>query len=255
MPIIASRRAILGAGLTAIERPALAARADEPDLIVRNACIHTVDDGRPSATTLAVRDGRFVAVGGDEVAGLAGKATRTIDAKGMTIVPGFIDCHNHASGDVLLYEVLVGNPFDVEFVTIASIVDKLRTRAAVTPPGQWIDGFFYDDTKVKDGRLLTAADLDAVSRVHPVWVHHRGGHTGFFNSFALRRPRRSSAARSERGCRRLHALRGAAAMAAARCWPWPRPISPSRHEGRRSTRRCSRCRPDSASPTPTPGPS
>jgi len=56
----------------------------------------------------------------------------------------------------------------------------------VTPPGQWIDGFFYDDTKVKDGRLLTAADLDAVSRAHPVWVHHRGGHTGFFNSYALK---------------------------------------------------------------------
>jgi len=56
----------------------------------------------------------------------------------------------------------------------------------VTPPGQWIDGYFYDDTKVRDGRLLTAADLDQVSRQHPVWVHHRGGHTGFFNGFALK---------------------------------------------------------------------
>jgi predicted amidohydrolase YtcJ len=82
--------------------------------------------------------------------------------------------------------VLVGNPFEVEFVTIASIIDKLRARASTTPPGQWIDGFFYDDTKVKDGRLLTAADLDEVSRQHPVWVHHRGGHTGFFNSHALK---------------------------------------------------------------------
>ncbi len=185
MPVTANRRAILGAGLAAIARPSLAAGLVEPELIVHNARIHTVDDARPSATSLAVRDGRFVAVG-DDVAALAGKRTRTIDAKGMTIVPGFIDCHNHASGDVLLYEVLVGNPFEVEFVTIAAIVEKLKARAAVTPPGQWIDGFFYDDTKVKDGRLLTAADLDAVSRAHPVWVHHRGGHTGFFNSYALR---------------------------------------------------------------------
>ena len=45
----------------------------------------------------------------------------------MTIVPGFVDCHNHAGGDVLLYEVLVGNPFEVEFVTITSIIDKLKT--------------------------------------------------------------------------------------------------------------------------------
>ena len=183
--MITDRRAVLGMALAAIARPSLAAGSDEPELIVHNARIHTVDDARPAATALAVRDGRFVAVGND-LAALAGKRTQTIDAKGMTIVPGFIDCHNHASGDVLLYEVLVGNPFEVEFVTIASIVDKLKARAASTPPGQWIDGFFYDDTKVKDGRLLTVDDLDQVSREHPVWVHHRGGHTGFFNSYALK---------------------------------------------------------------------
>ncbi len=51
------------------------------------------------------------------------------DARGMTIVPGFIDTHNHPRGDVLLYEVLVGNPFEVEFVAIASIIEKLRARA------------------------------------------------------------------------------------------------------------------------------
>ena len=52
----------------------------------------------------------------------------------MTIVPGFIDCHNHAPGNVLLYEVVVGNPYVVEFVTIQSIIDKLKARAAKTPP-------------------------------------------------------------------------------------------------------------------------
>ena len=184
MPMIADRRTVLGMGLVGLARPAFAAGSAPADLVVTNARIHTVDAAQPSATTLAVRDGRFVHVG-DAAATFAGKGTRTIDAKGMTIVPGFIDCHNHATGEVLLYEVLVGNPFEVEFVTIASIVDKLKARAAVTPPGEWVDGFFYDDTKVKDGRLLTAADLDQVSRRHPVCVHHRGGHTGFYNSYAL----------------------------------------------------------------------
>ena len=42
----------------------------------------------------------------------------------------FIDCHNHAPGTTLMYDVLVGNPYEVEFVTIDSIVDKLRARAA-----------------------------------------------------------------------------------------------------------------------------
>src|ERR1041385_6319505 len=82
--------------------------------------------------------GAFVAVGSSaDIKGLIGKRTQTLDAKQMTVVPGFIDCHNHAPGNVLLYEVLVGNPYEVEFVTIASIVEKLRAKAAKTPPGMW----------------------------------------------------------------------------------------------------------------------
>ncbi len=113
------------------------------------------------------------------------RGTPTWDAKGATIVPGFIDTHNHADGATLLYEVLVGNPFEVEFVTVDSIIQKLRTRAAQTPPGYWVEGYFFDDTKVKDGRQLNIHDLDRVSKDHPVAVHHRGGHTSFYNSKAF----------------------------------------------------------------------
>src|SRR6202051_4393273 len=116
---------------------------------------------------------------------LIGKRTQVLDARWMTIVPGFIDAHNHAPGAILLYEVLVGNPYDVEFVTIASIVDKLRAKARETPPGFWVEGYFFDDTKVKDGRQLNVHDLDQVSRDHPVAVRHRGGHTSYYNSKAL----------------------------------------------------------------------
>jgi len=103
----------------------------------------------------------------------------------MTIVPGFIDCHNHADGNTLLYEVIVGNPYEVEFVTIASIIDKLREKAQKTPPGFWVDGYFFDDTKVKDKWQLNRHDLDQVSADHPVVVHHRGGHTSYYNSKAF----------------------------------------------------------------------
>jgi predicted amidohydrolase YtcJ len=70
-------------------------------------------------------------------------------------------------------------------VTIKSIVDKLRAKAQKTPPGTWVEGYFFDDTKVKDKRELNVHDLDEVSRDHPVAVHHRGGHTSFYNSKAL----------------------------------------------------------------------
>ena len=160
--------------------------AQDADLVVLNAKVYTMDNRTPRAEAFAVKTGRFVAVGRTaDVKGLIAKGTQTIDAGQMTIVPGFTDCHNHAPGPTLLYEVLVGNPFEVEFVTIRSIVDKLRQRARETPAGRWVEGYFFDDTKVKDGRLLNVHDLDEVSKDHPVAVHHRGGHTSFYNSKAL----------------------------------------------------------------------
>jgi predicted amidohydrolase YtcJ len=118
----------------------------------------------------------------EEIRGLVGKKIQMYDAKQMTIVPGFIDTQNHGGGEGLLYNMLVGNPYDVEFVTIQSIVDKLRARAQTTPPGTWVEGYFFDDTKLKDNRPLNAQDLDKVSTEHPVVVHHRGGHTGLYGS-------------------------------------------------------------------------
>ncbi|MEO8333515.1 MAG: amidohydrolase [bacterium] len=161
-------------------------RSPEADLVVINAKVYTLDPRAPRAEAFAVKNGRFVAVGTTaEMKSLARKGTQVYDAKRMTIVPGFIDTHNHPVGTVLLYEVLVGNPFEVEFVTIASIIEKLRARARETPVGTWVEGYFFDDTKVKDKRQLTARDLDMVSTEHPVVVHHRGGHTAFYNTKAL----------------------------------------------------------------------
>jgi hypothetical protein len=182
---------LTGAGIAALAGGAWPSTAapDDPtnaDLIVFNAKVYTVNSRAPKAEAFAINAGRFTAVGTSaDIKALMGKNTQTFDAKQMTIVPGFIDCHNHAPGDTLLYEVLVGNPYVVEFVTIDSIVEKLRAKAAQTPPGTWVEGFFFDDTKVKDNRLLNVHDLDKVSKDHPVAVHHRGGHTSFYNSKAL----------------------------------------------------------------------
>jgi len=196
-----SRREFLGltgmavAGLASGSLPGTTVFAETPsadadprhaDLVVFNAKVYTIDSRMPNAEAFAVKGGRFVYVGNAaEAKAFIGKGTQTFDAKQMTIVPGFIDCHNHAGGDILLYEVLVGNPYEVEFVTIASIIDKLRAKAQKTPAGFWIDGYFFDDTKVKDNRQLNLHDLDQVSKQHPVVVHHRGGHTSFYNSKAL----------------------------------------------------------------------
>jgi len=181
---------LAGLGLTGVlARPWLRnidLESTDAELVVFNAKVYTMDRPAPRAEAFAVNAGRFVAVGtNSDIRGLVTKRTQTIDAKQMTIVPGFTDCHNHPLGRLLLYETLVGNPFEVEFVTIASIIEKLRAKARETPKGTWVEGYFHDDTKLRDKRQLNVRDLDKISTEHPVAVHHRGGHTSFYNSKAF----------------------------------------------------------------------
>src|SRR5215469_16591917 len=68
--------------------------AKDADLIVTNANVYTVDSRSLRAEAFAVKNGRFLAVGrSDDIGGLRGKNTTMMDAKQMTVVPGFIDCH------------------------------------------------------------------------------------------------------------------------------------------------------------------
>ena len=156
------------AGLAGAAWPRGLSGGSGADLVVFNANVRTVDPGMLRAEAFAVKNGRFVAVGSsDDIKRAFGQGARMVDAERMTILPGFIDCHNHAEGETLLYEVLVGNPFEVEFVAIDGIVEKLRQKAAQTPEGTWVEGFFFDDTKVKDKRQLNVHDLDRVSTGTP----------------------------------------------------------------------------------------
>jgi predicted amidohydrolase YtcJ len=154
----------------------------EPDLILHNGNFWTVNTRLPRAQAVAISGGRFLAVGSnDEVLHLAAGNGRKIDLGGKTVLPGFIDAHCHpaSSGRMHLRQV------DCDLRSIAAIQVALRERAAKTPPGQWVLGFKYDDTKTSDGRVLTIKDLDEAVPDHPVYVSHRGGHMDFANSEAF----------------------------------------------------------------------
>ena len=153
-------------------------RPVDPDLIVVNARVYTVDPALPRAEAFAVKGDRFIAVGStSEMRNLATARTRTIDAGRMTVTPGFIDTHSHQSGVDELYGVNAG------VRTVAAIQDAVRRKAATTPPGFWISGFMFDDTKLD--RPLHRRDLDAATTQHPVVIAHRGGHTSWYNSLAF----------------------------------------------------------------------
>lgn len=152
----------------------------EPELILYNGLITTMHATVPEATAVAVRDGRFLAVGPDaDVLALAGARTRRIDLGRRRVFPGFIDAHAHPwwAGVYALKAVACDK------ISIEAIQAVLRARAAATPPGHWVRGYLYDDGKTP--RPLTRADLDAAVPDHPVLVEHRGGHTGFMNSRAF----------------------------------------------------------------------
>jgi predicted amidohydrolase YtcJ len=74
---------------------------------------------------------------------------------------------------------------NVNLRRISEVQDALRAMAARTPEGHWVQGHMYDDTKFVEGRPMNRQDLDAVTTRHPVFILHRGGHTGVVNSMAF----------------------------------------------------------------------
>ena len=163
----------------AVLQPSGGAVDRAPDLAVVNARVFTSDPAQPRAEAFAVSNGRFVAVGSTaDVRNLAAAGTRVIDAGGLTVTAGFIDCHCHPSGVNELYGV------NCNLRRVGDIQRAIRDKAQQTPPGYWVSGFMFDDTKLEDGPLHRR-HLDEATRDHPVVIGHRGGHTSWYNSKAF----------------------------------------------------------------------
>ncbi len=178
---MSSRREFIGAlgGLALLPFE----RTTEPQLVLYNGNILTADAAHPRAQAVAIARDRVLAVGtNDEIRRLSTARTVRIDLGGQTVVPGFIDAHAHPCYAGLRHLRQV----DCELPSIADILAALRTRAAATPPGQWVLAFKYDDTKTAERRPLRRLDLDTAVPDHPVRVEHRGGHTSYVNSLAFK---------------------------------------------------------------------
>lgn len=148
-------------------------------MIVTGAKVLTMDSDQPVAQAIAIQGDRILAVGTNaEILFFANASTVRIDGRGMTVTPGFIDAHSHP----LFAEEAVG--VNVNLRRIDDVKEALAGKAANTPPGHWVRGVMYDDTKFEDERPLNRNDIDEVVKDHPVYVGHRGGHTGVVNSKA-----------------------------------------------------------------------
>jgi predicted amidohydrolase YtcJ len=176
-----SRRKFIGTLAASI--PLLSFGKIEPEIILHNGNIFTVNPNEPTAQAVAIAGGRLMAVGTNaDVLRMATAKTKKIDLGHKTVLPGFIDAHSHPaiSGFMHLKKV------DCDLRSIKEIQQAIRQRAAITPKGEWVQGFKYDDTKTTEGRKINITDLDEASPDHPVIINHRGGHTNYCNSQALK---------------------------------------------------------------------
>jgi predicted amidohydrolase YtcJ len=153
------------------------------DLVVTGARIYTVDDTRPVAEAMAVRDGRIVFVGSDRGAlTFRGANTRLLELNGHTVIPGMIDAHAHLDGlgTALRTVDLVGTrSFD-------EVIARVAARARELPAGSWVVGRGWDQNQWGDTRFPAHDALSRAVPAHPVYLTRVDGHAALVNEAALR---------------------------------------------------------------------
>ena len=155
------------------------ASADESaDLLIHNANVLVLDAADTRATAVAVSAGEIIAVGGDELTRRF-TAAETIDLRGQTLMPGFIDSHTHISGNPPHYIDLNG----VE--SVARIRELVSAKAETLGPGHWITGYGWSEDELSEQRRPLIGDLDAAAPDNPVILTRAGGHSAVCSSSAL----------------------------------------------------------------------
>ena len=153
------------------------------DIVLTNGRVFCgLNEGVTEAVALWA--GRVLATGSAaDMEPLTGPSTRVIDLAGRLATPGLCDSHMH----LLPYGVIMGH-VDVRSAsapTLAALLERVRERASVTPPGQWIQGRGYDQFALDVGRHPLREELDAAAPDHPVAVVRACGHVTICNSRAL----------------------------------------------------------------------
>ncbi len=154
------------------------------DVVLTNGKIITVDERFTIAQAVAVRGERIVAVGtNQEIARLAGPATRRIDLRGRAVLPGLIDNHAHFMEEGVLWT----DELRLDGVeTRQQAIEMMRAKAASIPPERWVYtlGGWSHDQFTDDKRPFTREELDTIVSSHPVLLQFTRAET-YLNSKAI----------------------------------------------------------------------
>ncbi len=176
-----SRRQFIGAvGVASLAGASqLQAQGGTADLVLFNGKIVTVDDAFSIRQAIVIKDGRILAVGGNELRNQY-NAARTIDLRGRMVMPGFHDTHIHLGGHSRRY-------IDLNDTTsLTQLKQQVSEKAKELGPGEWITGGGWDEYHFTDQQTKPLrGDLDAAAPNNPVVLVRAGGHSSVGNSKAL----------------------------------------------------------------------
>ncbi|MGK7913498.1 MAG: amidohydrolase [Synechococcus sp.] len=157
-----------------------AAHRDDTLLFV-NGNILTVDTEFSKAEAMAIRGNRIVAVGSREAATqAAGNGARTINLRGKTVLPGFIEPHMHFALMAGLGHLPDIGPF--VYPTTEEALQALKEIAAQTPDDRWVMVRQFDPSLQEGPEALTTRELDEISTTQPVFVLNASGHLAYANT-------------------------------------------------------------------------
>ena len=165
--------------LAALSPCGYAQAKDAADLILYNGKVLTADKDFSIKSAVAVKDGKILAVGGEEIA-KSYTAPKTLDLKGRTLIPGFMDTHLHPQA--LSHRSIEAT----KAKSIVEIQQQLRVKAKELGPGEWITGSGWDEALLTEKRNITRKDLDVATPNNPVVLTRAGGHSSVGNSLALK---------------------------------------------------------------------
>jgi predicted amidohydrolase YtcJ len=158
-----------------------ATNAAAADVVFTGGSVYSVDAARSRATSVAVRGGRIVAVGHDEVRESIGARTEVVDLAGKLLIPGFQDAHIHPVGGGME----MGQCDLSGYVTLADYERVVREYADAHPDLAWITGGGWS-MEAFPGGLPHRSMLDAIVPNRPVYLPNRDHHGAWANSLALR---------------------------------------------------------------------
>ena len=155
------------------------------DIIFRGGTVIPMASAGPKRTeAIAVRNGKIVAVGSvPDLLGLQTAGTKIIDLDGRTLLPGFIDPHQHTCFVALFAELLADVGYTT-YPTRADLMAGLKALDAKLPPGEWL--LCYDFDNLLQGGDLSMAELDTVSKDRPILIWYINMHDGAANSAAFK---------------------------------------------------------------------